>query len=30
MAAHWQATIDEVRNLKKPVPCKATEIHAAA
>ena len=30
MAAHWQATIAEVRNFKNPVPCKATEFHAAA
>jgi hypothetical protein len=30
MAAHWQATIEEVRNFTIPVPCKVTEFHAAA
>jgi hypothetical protein len=30
MAAHWQATIDEVRNFKIPVPCKATDFQYAA
>lgn len=23
MAAHWQATIDQVRSLKSPAPCQA-------
>jgi hypothetical protein len=30
MAAHWQATIEEVRSYKIPVPCKATDFQHAA
>ena len=30
MAAHWQATIEEVRNFKMTVPCKMTEYSCAA
>lgn len=30
MAAHWQATIKEVRNFKSTVPCKPTEMYHAA
>jgi hypothetical protein len=30
MAAHWQATIEEVRNIKKPVPCNVPECCLAA
>jgi hypothetical protein len=30
MAAHWQATIEEVRSLKNLVPGKNTEMRVAA
>jgi hypothetical protein len=30
MAAHWQATIEEVRSLKVPVLGKTTELRVAA
>ncbi len=30
MAAHWQATIAEVRNIENPVPCNETEYLYAA
>jgi hypothetical protein len=30
MAAHWQATIEEVRSLKFAVPGKTTEMRVAA
>lgn len=30
MAAHWQATIEEVRNLKNSAPCKVVDFQHAA
>jgi hypothetical protein len=30
MAAHWQATIEEVRNYKRPTPSKKPEMLVAA
>jgi hypothetical protein len=30
MAAHWQATITEVRNFRSPVPCKEPDCCMAA
>jgi hypothetical protein len=30
MAAHWHATIEEMRNTKNPVPCRATDFKYAA
>jgi hypothetical protein len=30
MAAHWHATIEEVRNYKRAVPCNPNEFSVAA
>jgi hypothetical protein len=30
MAAHWHATIEEMRSSKNPVPCKVTDFQYAA